>query len=43
MFDSIVKSDSDIKMDVENELHWDPDINATGAKRPNEPLGRRRV
>jgi osmotically-inducible protein OsmY len=29
MFDSIVKSDSDIKRDVENELHWDPDIDAT--------------
>jgi osmotically-inducible protein OsmY len=29
MYDSILKSDSDIKKDVENELRWDPDVDAT--------------
>jgi osmotically-inducible protein OsmY len=29
MYDSFVKSDSDIKKDVENELRWDPDVDAT--------------
>jgi osmotically-inducible protein OsmY len=29
MYDSVLKSDSDIKKDVENELRWDPDVDAT--------------
>jgi osmotically-inducible protein OsmY len=29
MYDSILKSDSDIKKDVENELRWAPDVDAT--------------
>jgi osmotically-inducible protein OsmY len=29
MYDSVVKSDSDIKSDVENELRWAPDVDAT--------------